>query len=68
MKVVNEIEWHDGRDIPEPASGSFIILTKSGGIAEAEYRDGRWLQYRWNASHKAVIAWCRLSDIIPPEK
>lgn len=67
VKIVNELEWHDGGDIPEPTSGSFLILTKNGGIAEAEYRNGQWLQYRWNARPRDVIAWCRLSDVIPPE-
>lgn len=67
IKTINELEWHDGKEIPEPTSGSFLILTKGGGIAEAEYKDNQWLQYRWEATHKDVIAWCRLSDIKLPE-
>lgn len=63
MKVTSEIEWHDGKDIPNPSTGSFLIITKDGGLAEAEYKDNKWLQYRWNVSHGFVIAWCRLSDI-----
>ena len=65
--VTNELEWHDGKEIPESTTGSFLILTKNGGIAEAEYKDNQWLQYRWGATHKDVIAWCRLSDIKTPE-
>ena len=71
IRVTNELEWHNGKDIPEPTTGSFLILTKNGGIAEAEYRNNRWFQYRWSIeylSYKDVIAWCRLSDIIPPEE
>ena len=71
MKITNELEWHNGQDIPNPSTGSFLILTKNGGIAEAEYRNNRWFQYRWSIeylSYKDVIAWCRLSDIIPPEE
>ena len=64
MKIISEIEWHNGKDIPEPATGSFLILTKDGGVAEGEYRNGHWLQYRWDARYKDIIAWCRLSDII----
>lgn len=66
-KITNELEWHNGKDIPEPTTGSFLILTKNGGIAEAEYKNEQWLQYRWNSKPKDVIAWCRLSDIKLPE-
>lgn len=71
IRVTNELEWHDSTEIPNPSTGSFLILTKNGGIAEAEYRNNRWFQYRWSIeylSYKDVIAWCRLSDIIPPEE
>lgn len=67
MKITNELEWHNGKEIPKPSTGSFLILTKNGGIAEAEYKDNQWLQYRWEATYKDVIAWCRLSDIKTPE-
>lgn len=67
IRVTNELGWHGGKEIPNPSTGSFLILTKSGGIAEAEYKDNQWLQYRWGATHKDVIAWCRLSDIKTPE-
>ena len=66
IKTINELEWHDSTKIPNPSTGSFLILTKNGGIAETEYRNNRWFQYRWNIeylSYKDVIAWCRLSDI-----
>ena len=67
IKTVNELEWHNGKEIPKPSTGSFLILTKNGGIAEAEYKDNQWLQYRWGATHKDVIVWCQLSDIKLPE-
>lgn len=67
-KIISELEWHNGKEIPEPSMGSFLILTKDGGIAEAEYRNKQWLQYRWGATVKDVIAWCRLSDIKTPEE
>lgn len=71
IKITNELEWHDGKEIPKPSTGSFLILTKNGGVAEAEYKGGRWFQYRWSIeylSYKDVIAWCRLSDIKLPEE
>lgn len=67
IRVTNELEWHKGKETPNPSTGSFLILTKNGGIAEAEYKDNQWLQYRWGATHKDIIAWCRLSDIKTPE-
>lgn len=67
IRVTNELEWHDGKEMPNHSTGSFLILTKNGGIAEAEYKNDQWLQYRWGATHKDVIAWCRLSDIKTPE-
>lgn len=71
IKITNELEWHDSKEIPKPSTGSFLILTKNGGVAEAEYKGGRWFQYRWSIdylSYKDVIAWCRLSDIKLPEE
>lgn len=75
QKISAALEWHDGREIPDPSSGSFLILTKNGGIAEAEYIDrtpdcngGCWVQYRWSATleREQVVAWCRFSDIRAP--
>ena len=39
QKISSELEWHDGKEIPDPSSGSFLILTASGNLAEAEYID-----------------------------
>ena len=75
QKISSELEWHDGKEIPNPSSGSFLILTAAGNLAEAEYIDktpyctgGCWVQYRWSATLKQeqVIAWCRVSDIKTP--
>jgi hypothetical protein len=63
------LTWHDGNEIPNPSTGSFLILNTSRNIAEAEFKDGVWIQYRWNATYKYkdIIAWCRFSDIKTPE-
>ena len=63
MIVTSEIEWHDGKDIPNTSAGSFLIITKDGGLSEAEYKYNKWLQYRWNVLHDSVIALCRPSDV-----
>lgn len=66
------LTWHDGKEIPNPSNGSFIILNNQGWIAEAEYNEtrGYWMQYRWSTilSPNQVLAWCRISDIIIPEE
>lgn len=43
IKIMNELEWHNSKEIPNPQTGSFLILTKNGGIAEAEYKNDQWL-------------------------
>jgi len=68
--LTSKLEWHDGREIPSPSSGSFLILNNRGEIAEAEYKYGKWLQYRWSVLYRDnndIIAWCRFSDIKAPK-
>lgn len=81
QKVSNELTWHEGKETPSMPSGSFLILTTLGDIAEAEYHDyggskyfhnysgPYWLQYRWSSPihPNNVVAWCRLRDIKLPE-
>lgn len=67
MKYTKTLTWHT-EEKPNPSTGNFLILTKEGNIAEAEYSEQKgWLQYRWNSKPKDVIACCRLSDIKLPE-
>lgn len=60
-----EITWHDGKQTPNDESGSYIILTNKGDIAEAEWRNNHWYQYRWSSQYEPheVKAWCRLDDV-----
>lgn len=63
------LTWHTEKT-PSPNTGSFLILTREGNIAEAEYKkDSGWFQYRWSVpnSHLNVVAWCPLSDINIPD-
>ena len=63
-----ENKWHSGKEIPNPSTGSFLILNNDGSMAEAEYKEGHWFQYRWGATIKEVVAWCSFSDIERPKK
>lgn len=47
VKITSVLTWYSGKEIPKPSTGSFLIITALSGIAEAEYRDNKWLQYRW---------------------
>lgn len=67
--------WHEGSEVPDPSTGSFIIYKYDGSMAEAEYHkerlnryeqlEGYWIQYRWSAAVRPqdVLAWCRMSDL-----
>ena len=59
------ITWHDGKQTPNVESGSYIILTNKGNIAEAEWRNNHWYQYRWGSQYEPheVKAWCSLDDV-----
>lgn len=59
------LTWHTEKT-PSQNTGSFLILTDKGDIAEAEYKkDSEWFQYRWSVpnSHLNVVAWCPFSEI-----
>ena len=36
QKISSELKRHDEKEIPDPSSGSFLILTKNCGISESE--------------------------------
>lgn len=59
------ITWHDGKQTPNIESGSYIILTNNGNIAEAEWRNNHWHQYRWGSQYEPheIKAWCSLDDV-----
>lgn len=59
------ITWYDGKQTPNDESGSYIILTNKGNIAEAEWRNNHWYPYRWSSQYEPheVKAWCRLDDV-----
>lgn len=66
MQTKETLIWHIDET---PTPGNYLILTKEGNIAEAEYRTRLgWFQYRWMVPDQQlhVLAWCRLSDIERP--
>lgn len=70
MIKATTLTWHTKEEKPHSKSGSFLILTDKGDIAEAEYSEQNgWFQYRWSVpnSHLNVIAWCPFSDIERPD-
>lgn len=69
MKYTKTLTWHT-EEKPNPSTGNFLILTKEGNIAEAEYSEQKgWHQYRWSVpnSHLDVVAWCPFSEIESPD-
>ena len=63
---LNFIKWHNyPEEKPDTNVGSFLILKDDGDIAEAEYRENGWFQYRWSAplGFKHVVAWCSFDSI-----
>lgn len=59
------IKWYSGKQAPSTESGSFLVLTVDDNIAEAEWRNGHWYQYRWSSQYEQheVKAWCHLDDV-----
>lgn len=60
-----EIKWYSGKLEPSTESGSFLVLTVDDNLAEAEWRNDHWYQYRWSSQYEQheVKAWCRLDDV-----
>ena len=45
-----ENPWISVKDkLPNPKVGSVLLFSKASGVAEGEFRDNKWLQYRWSA-------------------
>lgn len=64
------MKWRNCKDeLPEPHSGSYLIINYFGDIAEAEYRDDEWFQYKWSTclDNYHVLAWCSLKDVELPD-
>lgn len=64
-------EWVSVEErLPNPKQNVLAYSPKSG-IAEADYADGVWMQYRWSAVMDGVTHWMllpNLPDRRPPER
>ena len=59
-------EWVSVEERLPPPKQNVLAYSLSGGVAEADYADGVWMQYRWSAVMDDVTHWRPLPA--PPER
>lgn len=59
-------EWVRVDERLPPPKQNVLAYSLESGIAEADYGDGVWMQYRWSAVMQGVTHWMPLP--VPPEK
>ena len=59
-------EWVSVEEKLPPPKQNVLAYSTRAGIAEADYADGVWMQYRWSAVMESVTHWMPLPE--PPEK
>ena len=59
-------EWVSVEERLPPPKQNVLAYSPESGIAEADYRDGVWMQYRWSAVMRGVTHWMPLPA--PPDK
>lgn len=59
-------EWVSVDERFPPPKQNVLAYSPSSGIAEADYADGIWMQYRWSAIMHGVTHWMPLPA--PPER
>lgn len=59
-------EWVSVEEKLPPPKQNVLAYSTRSGIAEADYADGVWMQYRWSAVMESVTHWMPLPE--PPEK
>ena len=63
-------EWVSVDERLPPPKQNVLAYSPESGIAEADYGDGVWMQYRWSAVMQGVTHWMPLPappDRRPPE-
>lgn len=63
-------EWVSVEEKLPPPKQNVLAYSTRSGIAEADYADGVWMQYRWSAVMESVTHWMPLPeppDCYPPE-
>ena len=59
-------EWVSVEEKLPPPKQNVLAYSTRSGIAEADYADGVWMQYRWSAVMESVTHWMPLPE--PPTK
>ena len=59
-------EWVSVDERLPPPKQNVLAYSPESGIAEADYGDGVWMQYRWSAVMRGVTHWMLLPA--PPDK
>ena len=59
-------EWVSVEERLPPPKQNVLAYSLESGIAEADYGDGVWMQYRWSAVMRGVTHWMPLPA--PPER
>lgn len=63
-------EWISVEERLPPKKQNVLAYSPESGVAEADYGDGFWMQYRWSAVMRGVTHWMPLPeapDSRPPE-
>ena len=58
-------EWVSVDERLPPPKQNVLAYSPESGIAEADYGDGVWMQYRWSAVMQGVTHWMPLP--VPPD-
>lgn len=64
--ITPQNEWVSVEEKLPPPKQNVLAYSTRSGIAEADYADGVWMQYRWSAVMESVTHWMPLPE--PPEK
>lgn len=59
-------DWVSVEERLPPKKQNVLAYSPRSGIAEADYADGVWMQYRWSAVMDDVTHWMPLPE--PPER
>ena len=68
--ITPQNEWVSVEERLPPKKQNVLAYSPRSGIAEADYADGVWMQYRWSAVMDDVTHWMPLPappDRRPPE-
>ena len=53
VKYSNSDRWYSIEYVPDNPR-NILLYTYEGGVAEGNYQNGKWIQYRWNCEVNPV--------------